>query len=165
MLKPTEWVELKIQNLELYRYALVASIISFLGALSLVLITQLVWLLVDAETPDNRDIQLTFSDIMGYVIIAPLVETLIIALIVKLNKPMRFSIVAFCFIPAILSAILHALIAPISLLGIMFSFYIFSYSYMSWQKTGNKHKAYWASCLPHMLHNSYVLLLVLLPLE
>lgn len=156
----------KIQTINFIPYVLWAGLVSFVGSYLLVAVTYGLSVFLESDIIEmDRKIESTFTDAFGYIVFAPITETLTIVLACKLYKPERISKYVFCLFPALIAGILHAIIAPISLLGLTFSFYIFTYSYLLWyQKSGWK-QGYWAAALSHVVHNAIVVSLSVLPID
>ena len=85
------------------------------------------------------------------VIVAPLIETLILAVFFMLI-PRRLGLVKRAIISAILWGILHALSAPLWFIGVIFSFFVFSCGYLVWRQKSFA-CAFVAALLPHVFVN------------
>lgn len=107
--------------------------------------------------PDNNDASVLLIDVFGYIVLAPIIETFLIVLMVAGMKHLKMSHLMICIISALIWGGLHAIIAPMNFFGTIFSFFIFTHSYMIWQKHSFKY-AYFAAALPNVILNSLVVL-------
>jgi membrane protease YdiL (CAAX protease family) len=91
--------------------------------------------------------------ILDVLVIGPLVETLLMALIIfilslGIKSQMRVAIAS-----AILWGILHSLVSPAWGLIVWWPFFIFSCAYLTWRQQSWR-KGYWAAAAIHFLQNS-----------
>lgn len=104
---------------------------------------------------------LSFVDFLGYVIIAPVIETLLMRPIIKLIKcfTVRFWGVIIC--SAVIWSCLHSLLIPTWGLFIFTSFIIFSTVYLRWEKYSTQ-AAFSVTASIHALHNFLACMMVIL---
>lgn len=159
-------IESLIVKRSLLCYLIGASLVSFLGAFGFTFVLQN-YIVYSHEYSnfETRSIEFSIEDIIGYVLFAPVIETLLLGLMIKLFRGDRITKSVFCIFPAIVFAVLHALIVPISFLGIFISFYVYSYSYMHWHTKRSLKIAYISSLIPHMVTNGLAILIVFYPLD
>jgi len=89
---------------------------------------------------------------------APIVETLLLALGLKLISLVTKRREAIAITSALAWGALHASFYPIWFFGTVWSFYVFSRGYLAWRPVSVKH-ALGAAAVPHALVNSSVLLM------
>jgi membrane protease YdiL (CAAX protease family) len=96
-------------------------------------------------------------DIVGSVLLAPLAETcLLIGLLALLRR--RLADTAAVAVSAIAWGLAHALFDPLRFFGSVWSFAVFGFGYMAWQRR-RPDKAFLAAALPHALVNAAALLI------
>jgi hypothetical protein len=91
------------------------------------------------------------------VLVAPLVETLLLALGLRLLGFVTRNREAVAIISALAWGAMHASFYPIWFFGTTWSFYVFSRGYLAWRPVSYKH-ALGAAAVPHALVNSSALL-------
>lgn len=91
-------------------------------------------------------------------VVAPLVETLILAVVVTLLARFIRNANLVAAISALAWAGLHATFYPLWFFGVVWSFFVFSRGYLAWRPVSYKH-AFGAAALPHALVNSSAMLL------
>lgn len=101
--------------------------------------------------PPERIISL--PEVLGTVVFAPLVETLLLAGTLKLvadftQNPLRLAVCS-----ALIWGVFHGLFGALWFFGTVWSFFVFSCAYLAWRKCSFSH-AYFAAALPHMLINA-----------
>ena len=89
---------------------------------------------------------------------APIVETLLLALGLKLISLVTKHREAIAITSALAWGALHASFYPIWFFGTVWSFYVFSRGYLAWRPVSVKH-ALGAAAVPHALVNSSALLM------
>jgi hypothetical protein len=89
---------------------------------------------------------------------APIVETLLLALGLKLISLVTKRREAIAITSALAWGALHASFYPIWFFGTVWSFYVFSRGYLAWRPVSVKH-ALGAAAVPHALVNSSALLM------
>lgn len=92
------------------------------------------------------------------VLFAPLIETLALALGIKLLGLVTRRREAIAITSALAWGALHASFYPMWFFGTAWSFYVFSRGYLAWQPVSYKH-ALGAAAVPHALVNSSALLM------
>jgi hypothetical protein len=92
------------------------------------------------------------------VLVAPLVETLLLALCIELLGLVTRHREVIAVASALAWGALHASFYPIWFFGTAWSFYVFSRGYLAWQPVSYKH-ALGAAAVPHALVNSSALLM------
>lgn len=106
---------------------------------------------------DEAETVITFADLFGYIIIAPMLETFILGFFIRLLLRIKLTHLWVCIVSAIGWSALHALIDPVNFFGTVWSFFIFSHCYLTWLDC-SKRQAYYAALVPHMLLNTAVML-------
>jgi len=91
-------------------------------------------------------------------LVAPLLETLVLALGLKLIGLVTKHREAIAVTSALAWGVFHASFYPIWFFGTVWSFYVFSRGYLAWQPVSVKH-ALGAAAVPHALVNSSALLM------
>jgi hypothetical protein len=91
------------------------------------------------------------------VLVAPVIETLVLALGVRLIGTLTKHREAIAITSALCWGALHASFYPMWFFGTAWSFYVFSRGYLAWQPVSYKH-ALGAAAVPHALVNSSALL-------
>ena len=137
-------------------YVIISGIIAFTGSALLlisVFVTDMWWQL--EWSPESSDVYITAADAFGYIVFAPVVETYMIVCLVWVLAKLNLSHIAICVSSALVWAGLHGLLNPLSFIGTIFSFFIFTHSYLVWKKHSFK-KAYLAAALPHVIVNTAV---------
>ena len=97
-------------------------------------------------------------DTLGYIVIAPIIETYLLALIIKFGLKAGLTPLKVGIANTLLWAILHSLINPTSFLGSLWNFSVFSYGYLHWLSDSFK-QAYLAALVPHVVLNSTIIIL------
>ncbi len=90
------------------------------------------------------------------IVMAPLVETALLALLLRALSGMSANPVFVAVASALLWGALHASFGALWFFGTVWSFYVFSSSYLRWRTTSARH-AFVAAALPHALLNAGVL--------
>ena len=112
----------------------------------------------DVETLQKPAREIAQRSVWITLIVAPLVETAVLALLVS-------ALARFIANPNVVAAIcalawggLHATFYPLWFFGVVWSFFVFSRGYLAWRPVSYKH-AFGAAAVPHALVNSSALLL------
>ncbi len=132
--------------------ALTGSVLLLMSAFVADMWWQLEWI------SENSDASFTAADTFGYIVFAPVVETYMIVCLVWVLAKLNLSHIAICVSSALVWAGLHGLLNPLSSIGTIFSFFIFTHSYLVWKKHSFK-RAYLAAALPHVMVNTAVVVL------
>ena len=101
----------------------------------------------------TNDYIVGISDVLGLIIVAPTLETILLAIFLNYFLKLNLDPIHVCTFSAVIWGVAHSLIDPVRFLGTVWSFFIFSYSYAHWLRTSIK-KAFAAALLPHMLINT-----------
>lgn len=91
-------------------------------------------------------------------VVAPLVETVVLALAVTVLARFILNPTIVAAISALAWAGLHAAFYPMWFFGVVWSFFVFSRGYLAWRAVSYKH-AFGAAAVPHALVNASALLL------
>lgn len=91
-------------------------------------------------------------------VVAPLVETVVLALLVTALARFIRNVNLVAAISALAWGGLHAMFYPMWFFGVVWSFFVFSRGYLAWRPVSYKH-AFGAAAVPHALVNSSALLL------
>lgn len=148
------------REMPLWRYCLIAGVLAFAGSLALSESVEAILTMLGVDVAALQPAPLR-DDALGVVlvvIVAPLVESLLLALtIIALGYLMRGR-VALAVCAALVWASLHALAGPLWFFGVLFSFFIFSMGYLTWRPK-SLFAAYLAAAIPHVLLNMAAMLL------
>lgn len=102
------------------------------------------------------------KDFLGVVIFAPVVETLILGLFIKIVSFFSTDKIVICCVSALVAAIFHANTNGVyNFFGPLILFFSFAYSFVSWRVHSYRF-AYIAACVPHILNNLLSFLLAFL---
>jgi hypothetical protein len=102
----------------------------------------------------------SFINLVGKGIIAPVIETLILALVIAILSSFLSNKLYIASIASILFGLGHAYFAFIWFFAPAWMFFILSYAYLTWREKGFKH-AYFAALIPHVFNNVVILLLII----
>jgi membrane protease YdiL (CAAX protease family) len=145
-----------------WRYCLLAFPIALLPSAAIwsFVYGSLVYLKVDFEKymPPDRTASVEFF--LGGIIFAPIVETLLLAGMLRLLSMASSNRLFVAWAAAMLWGCFHGLIAPLWFFGTVWSFFVFSCGYMKWRELSFKH-GFMAAAAPHMLINFSVFMMVL----
>ena len=144
----------KLENLTFWQYCLVAGIVALIGSsvLAMLAVSAFKFLGIPGLKLSGGDEALGALDVLGYVVLAPLVETLILAWLVDLLGKRNLTDAKICLIVSVAFALLHGLIHPLAFFASVFSFFVFAWSYRRWRRVSWKH-GYWAAAIPHIIVN------------
>lgn len=138
-------------------FCLQTSLITSLGAMGIVLLARIFALMLgvnDVHTvPEKSEVDCKYFIIM--VFLAPIVETIVLSLLIKLAAMVFARKVTICFISAVFFSTLHGMDEINHILGPFILFFVFSYSFVLW-RTHSYRYAYISACVPHMLNNAFV---------
>lgn len=140
-----------------WKYVLIMGGISLAGSL---IVTSLFSRFIDDEAiVRSLSTGGTAEMVLGAVIVSPVLESLLLALTIsglsfKIKEPYRLAAAA-----AVLWAALHAIVVPSWALGVVWPFFIFSLSYLSWRRKSLLHGLAAATAV-HMIQNLPPILLV-----
>ena len=131
-------------------YILKATLISTIPALC---ITYIIYAMFPSAKGPDFEGPPVFIAIFLVVIVSPWIETLLVWLGLNLIQRFTKSTTRIAVVSALIWAILHSLVAPVWGLCIVWSFYIFSVSFLEWRKV-SKWKAISVTATIHMLQNT-----------
>jgi hypothetical protein len=141
-------------------YCLVAWHLALIPSMVLVVLAYLVFSGAGADVgalqKPARDI--AQRNVLIAIVVAPLVETLLLALGVRLIGLVTRHREAIAISSALAWGALHACFHPMWFFGTVWSFYVFSRGYLAWRPISYKH-ALGAAAIPHALVNSSALLM------
>ena len=137
-------------QISMWKYILRTGLISLAPSLVIVLILGVTGVVTEETGPDFKGSALGL--LFGLVIVSPLLETLlmggglwILSFITK--RPIRLAVIS-----AFIWAGVHSLIAPAWGLGVVWPFFVFSCSYLSWRRRSWWHAILVTSCV-HAFQN------------
>jgi len=104
-------------------------------------------------------IEASFGPIVMAVIVAPVVETLLLAGVLRLLSIFSTNTPFVATVSALFWGALHAANAVLWFFGTVWTFFVFSCVYLSWRKVSFKH-AYAVALVPHMLLNVTAIVLM-----
>jgi len=127
-----------------------------------ILLVVLAYAVFSGAGADVSAIQKPARDVAGRnvwmtVLVAPIVETLVLALGIRLIGLLTKHREAIAITSALAWGALHASFYPMWFFGTAWSFYVFSRGYLAWRPVSVKH-ALGAAAVPHALVNSSALL-------
>jgi membrane protease YdiL (CAAX protease family) len=103
----------------------------------------------------------TAGEVFGAVVFAPIVETLLLAALLRALSALITQTLLIALASAVVWGCLHALFGFLWFFGTAWSFFIFSCGYIAWRRISFRH-AFIAAAVPHALINSTALLSLLL---
>jgi hypothetical protein len=138
----------------LWRYCLLAALVDLVPTIFLLL--ALYGLLrfagVDLDNLSRPLSKVRELNFFGAVILAPVVETYLLAGFITLLRRTSLGTIAVVIVSAIVWGGLHALARPLAFFGTVWGFFVLSCAYVAWRKVSFKH-AYVAAAVPHALTN------------
>jgi hypothetical protein len=141
-------------------YCLVAWHLALIPSIALAALAYLVFSTAGADVSalqkPARDV-LT-RNVWMTVLVAPFVETLVLALGLWLLSRITRQRQVIAIISALAWGGLHAWFHPLWFFGVVWSFYVFSLGYLAWRRVSYKH-ALGAAAVPHALVNASALLM------
>jgi len=142
----------------LWQHCLLAFPIAVIPSLSLIAfvyaLVMALGLSADLLKPPN--VEPTLWELVGTVLFAPLVETLLLAGVLRLLSMLSANTPFIAAVSGLLWGALHATRAVLWFFGTAWSFFVFSCLYLAWRRVSFKH-AYVAALVPHMLINITVM--------
>jgi hypothetical protein len=151
---------LKVNSLNIMLSCFINGLVAVIGSFVLVLSMLLAANFLDMNIFDGvTEYKFTLEDVVGLVVLAPILETFILGLIIKMLMRFGMKTELVCVVSAFLWGGIHALQAPIRFLGTIWSFFIFSKSFLYWNDKSYK-KAFMAAAIPHVFVNSVVVLIL-----
>lgn len=112
---------------------------------------------VAAHSAPERDV--TLGSVMGAVVFAPVVETFMLAGLLRVLSFTSLHPAVCAAFSAVLWAGLHGLLGALWFFGTVWSFFVYSCGYMTWRKTSLR-QGFLAAAIPHALVNSMAMLLL-----
>ena len=138
----------------LWRYCLIAFPLALLPSLailsSIVLTSRAIG--VDISRLMRPAISATWSDFFGSVVFAPIVETLVLALLLRILSALTPRKILVVSASALLWGCLHASLGVLAFFGTAWSFFVFSFTFLVWRKKSFL-DAFIAAAAPHALVN------------
>lgn len=98
----------------------------------------------------------SLANFVGTVIVAPIAETLMMAISLPLIHFYMRRIVVSALVSGLLWGLLHALITPLAFVGPAWAFFVLSASYLAWRDVSFK-KAFAVAFIPHAFNNALIL--------
>jgi hypothetical protein len=148
-------------TMPLWRWCLIAWPVAMLPSLLLVMLVHAalgMWG-VDADALSPPVFGTTWAMLVLVVVVAPLLETLLLAVGVWLLTLILRRRAAVVLSSALLWGLLHGMQSPLWFFGTVWSFYVFSAGYVAWRRVSFGH-AFAAAAVPHALINLTVMALV-----
>lgn len=127
--------------------ALIPSIILFSVVYGILIIAGID---ISAIKPPGRSA--TPDQLFGTILFAPIVETLLLALGIRILCRFISGAVGVAMISALIWGLLHGMLAPLWFFGTVWSFFVFSCAYLAWRQRSFWH-GFSAAALPHSLIN------------
>lgn len=141
----------------LWRHCLLAFPLTTVPSVLLVLLGVAVIRALGHPLPDvPLELELGIWGVLGTVVIAPLVETFLLAVGLVVFTAMTRSIVVAAALSAVLWGGLHALISPLWFVAPAWGFYVFSICYLAWWPRSFR-RGFTAALVPHVLNNGLVI--------
>ena len=103
-------------------------------------------------------IELTPIGIASIVIIAPTLETALLATGLWILRPFTAKPMRLAALSAALWGLLHGSVAPMWFFGTVWSFFVFSAAYISWRQESRAHAFLAAACIHGFVNLAVVLL-------
>jgi hypothetical protein len=148
----------------LWRYALLAWPLALVPSLLLIALALGVLSLFGVDIDSLRNGYApngTLNDAVRTVLLAPLLETLVLAALMAWFSMLSPRLLISAGISALLWGLLHGLASPLWFFGTVWAFFVYSYGYQAWRAVSRWH-ALAAAALPHALSNLAMVVLVLL---
>lgn len=144
----------------LARYILRAAPLSLLPSLAIVglAIAPFRWLGFDTTFPADPAPASLWLDLVGIVMVGPMLETLCLALVLALLGLSALPERGRAVVAALFWAALHGLFHPLWFFGSVWGFFVFSIAFLTWRRVSYRHALVAASSV-HGLHNLAVVAL------
>lgn len=104
-------------------------------------------------------LEASLADAFGSVVLAPVVETLLLAALLRVLSSTSLRPETSAGVSAVLWGTFHGLFGALWFFGTAWSFFVFSCGYIAWRRPSFGH-AFLAAAVPHALVNSVVILLL-----
>lgn len=146
-------------DLPLWKYCLIALPVAlipstFIFATAYLTLT-LLGINVDLLSPPDR--QVTLGEVLGAVVVSPVTETLLLALMLAIVSKLSSRVPFVAFAAAMFWGALHGAFGAMWFFGTVWSFFAFSCAYLHWRQLSFG-KAFLAASVPHALINSAVMI-------
>lgn len=145
----------------LLRYALRAAAIGVLPSILLVVVVAGLASLVGIDVGRPPEIRLGAGRLIAVVVLAPVLETLLLAALLELLGMALRSWLPIAAVSAIAWGLLHGLVAPLWFFGTVWSFFVFGAAYIAWRPRSIG-RALVAAALPHAFINFAVFTVIYL---
>lgn len=138
----------------LVAYAVTAGLVSLAGSLVLAGSADAAARAFGIEQPTDGlpEWSIGWVDLVGVVLFAPLVETLLLSGLLALLARWMQSPRRIAAVSALIWGGLHGSVAPMWFFGTVWAFFVFSYAYLAWRPRSYRH-AFAAAALPHAMQN------------
>lgn len=142
----------RYKRLPIHLYSLVTGVAAIGGSVILMsMVFSIFPALTDVETPFTTSVELAFY----WILLGPILETFLLAFIIFLIQKFVSSIYVVSFISACVWGMMHGYSEVGKFFGTIWSFYLFSLSYLWWKKRSLANGLY-VACLAHIVLNSIV---------
>ena len=91
--------------------------------------------------------------VVMFVFGGPLIETALLALVLRVMRPFGLSTSAMSCFSALGWGLVHAITSPVQFLHVVWGFYVFSRGYLAWLPKGQQ-QAIGAAWIPHIMANA-----------
>ena len=148
-------------SMPLWRYCLLAFPIALLPSLALFASANVILraLVVDPDHFQAPQIHATVLDAFGAVVFSPITETLLLAGGLSILSNFSKRKLPLAVASAIGWGCLHALFGALWFFGTVWSFFVFSFAYLTWRECGFA-RAFTVAAVPHALVNLTVVIAV-----
>lgn len=146
----------------LVRFCFQAFFATTIGAIIVVVFTQGLMSMIgirDTRLENATGNGFSIKDFFGVVVFAPVAETLILSLFIKIISLFSIKKVTTCCVSAMVFASLHGINGIYTFFGPLILFFSFSYSFILWRAHSYRY-AYISACIPHILNNLSAFLLM-----
>lgn len=145
----------------LLHYALRAAAVGVLPSILIVVVVAGLTSLAGIDVGRPPEVRLGAGGLVAVVVLAPLLETLLLAALLELLGMALRSWVPIAAVSAIAWGLLHGLVTPLWFFGTVWSFFVFSAAYIAWRPQ-SIHRALVAAALPHAFINFVVFTVIYL---
>ena len=139
----------------LWRYCLLAFPLAIIPSVLFSVVARQLFVLagvnVDLISPPDRSVSLV--EVLGSVVFAPVVETLLLALLIEGLCELSQRAIFIAVVSAVLWGILHGAFGALWFFGTAWSFFVFGCAYLHWHKQSFG-RAFVAAAVPHALGNA-----------
>jgi hypothetical protein len=145
----------------LLRYALRAVAVGVLPSILLVVVVAGLAALAGIDVGRPPEVRLGAGGLVAVVVLAPLLETLLLAALLELLGMVLRSWARIAAVSAVAWGLLHGLVAPLWFFGTVWSFFVFGAAYIAWRPRSIR-RAFVAAALPHAFINLAVFTVIYL---